>query len=117
MNDLLHHFLEQRPWGNFEQFTLNESSTVKIITVEMGQAFSLQKHEKRSEFWKILSGEGYITHGEVREQVEVGKSYLLPEGTIHRMEATGAPVVFLEIAFGTFEESDIERLDDKYGRH
>lgn len=117
MNDLLHHFLEQRPWGNFEQFTLNEASTVKIITVEMGQAFSLQKHKKRSEFWKILSGEGYITHGEVREAVEIGKTYLLPEGTLHRIEAVGAPVVFLEIAFGTFDESDIERQEDKYGRN
>ncbi len=116
MNDLLHHFLEQRPWGTFEQFTLNESSTVKIITVECGQAFSLQKHNHRSEFWKILSGEGFITHGETKEPLEVNKSYFLPEGTLHRIEATTSPVVFLEIAFGTFDETDIERLEDNYGR-
>ena len=116
MNDLLHHFTEKRPWGNFEQFTLNEVSTIKIITVDAGQAFSLQKHKKRSEFWKILSGEGFITHGEEREPVEIGKLYSLPTGFLHRMESTTSPVVFLEIALGEFDESDIERLEDKYGR-
>jgi mannose-1-phosphate guanylyltransferase/mannose-1-phosphate guanylyltransferase/mannose-6-phosphate isomerase len=117
MNELLHHFREQRPWGNFEQFTLNEVSTVKIITVQIGQAFSLQTHTSRSEFWKIIGGEGYITHGDVRELVEVGKLYALPQGTLHRMESTTSPIVFLEVALGHFDESDIERLEDKYGRH
>ncbi len=116
MNELLHYFTEQRPWGNFEQFTLNEVSTVKIITVSAHQAFSLQKHSKRSEFWKVLSGEGFITHGEIREPVEVGRLYALPCGALHRMEAESKSIVFLEIALGDFDEADIVRLEDKYGR-
>ena len=116
MNELLHYFIEQRAWGNFEQFSLNENSTVKIITVNEHQAFSLQKHSQRSEFWKVLSGDGYITHGETREPVEVGKLYRLPCGTLHRMEAEKSPIVFLEIALGEFDENDIVRLEDKYGR-
>ncbi len=116
MNQLLHHFIEQRPWGNFEQFTLNEVSTVKIITVSAHQAFSLQKHSNRSEFWKVLSGEGCITYGDIRELVEVGRVYALPCGAVHRMEAESIPIVFLEIALGNFDESDIIRLEDKYGR-
>jgi mannose-6-phosphate isomerase-like protein (cupin superfamily) len=116
MEKLLNHFTEKRPWGNFEQFTLNEVSTVKIITVEAGQAFSLQKHTKRSEFWKVISGEGFITYGETKDVVEIGRLYELPVGTLHRMEATNAPIIFLEIALGEFDEKDIERLEDKYGR-
>ncbi len=116
MNELSHHFTEERPWGKFEQFTLNEVSTVKIITVNVGQAFSLQKHTKRSEFWKIISGKGFITHGEIREDIEIGKLYALPLGALHRMEATDACIVFLEIALGEFDENDIERLEDNYGR-
>ncbi len=116
MNELSHHFIEERPWGKFEQFTLNEISTVKIITVNKGEAFSLQKHTQRSEFWKIISGDGFITHGETKEAVEVGKLYALPLGTLHRMEAINAPLVFLEIALGEFDEKDIERLSDNYGR-
>jgi len=116
MTELLHHFSEERPWGGFEQFTLNEASTVKIITVNPGQAFSLQRHKGRSEFWKVLSGDGYITHGDVREAVIIGELYTLPKETLHRMESLLAPIIFLEIAFGVFDESDIERLEDKYGR-
>lgn len=116
MSELLHHFIEKRPWGNFEQFTLNEVSTVKIITVDEGQAFSLQRHSKRSEFWKVLSGAGFITHGDVREEVVPGTLYSLPCGTLHRMEATTSPIVFLEVATGEFDEQDITRLEDNYGR-
>lgn len=116
MNQLLHHFQEQRPWGNFEQFTLNEISTVKIITVETGQAFSLQTHKKRSEFWKVLGGEGFVTHGDQREPVEIGKLYILPQGALHRMESTTSPIIFLEVALGDFDENDIERIEDNYGR-
>ena len=50
---------EQRPWGNFERFTLNEKTTVKIITVNAGEELSLQKHNNRTEFWKIISGSGF----------------------------------------------------------
>ena len=32
----------EKPWGGFEQFTLNEISTVKILTIKPGQTFSLQ---------------------------------------------------------------------------
>ena len=38
---------DERPWGAFERFTLNEPSTVKIITVNAGQTLSLQRHEHR----------------------------------------------------------------------
>ena len=54
---------EDRPWGSFERFTLNEPSTVKIITVKSGEAFSLQKHKGRDEWWKILQGDGTATIG------------------------------------------------------
>lgn len=117
MKDTLeHHFTEQRPWGQFEQFTLNEQSTVKIITVAPGQGFSLQKHANRDEFWKVIAGTGFITLNETREPVQVGQLYALPRGTIHRMESTDEAIVFLEVAMGTFDENDIERLEDKYGR-
>ncbi|MDQ5962419.1 MAG: mannose-6-phosphate isomerase [Patescibacteria group bacterium] len=116
IDKLEHHFVEQRPWGQFEQFTLNQVSTVKIITVAPGQGFSLQRHTKRDEFHKVLSGKGFITLNNDRTPVEVGKVYTIPRGTIHRMEATDEPIIFLEVAMGEFDEGDIERLEDNYGR-
>jgi len=107
---------EDRPWGSFERFTLNEPSTVKIITVNSGEAFSLQKHKGRDEWWKILSGNGIVTVGGAKKSLSAGDMYFLPRGTEHQVEAGTASVVFLEIAFGEFDENDIVRISDRYGR-
>ncbi|MDE2188341.1 MAG: phosphomannose isomerase type II C-terminal cupin domain [Patescibacteria group bacterium] len=109
-------YREERPWGSFERFTLNEPCTVKIITVKAGEAFSLQKHADRDEWWKIISGDGTIELGEVKEPLEVGAKYFVPRGTLHRITAGQSAVVFLEIAFGDFSEDDIVRVNDRYGR-
>lgn len=105
-----------RPWGQFERFTLNEESTVKIITVNAGEKLSLQTHEKREEFWRVISGYGTVTVGDVVEDAHPGDEFFIPTGTQHRVEGGEEGLAFLEIAFGTFDESDIKRLDDAYGR-
>ncbi|MES3030846.1 MAG: phosphomannose isomerase type II C-terminal cupin domain [Patescibacteria group bacterium] len=115
MNEITY-YKEERPWGSFEQFAKNEPVTVKIITVKAGEAFSLQTHEKREEFWRALSGEGKITFGETIEDIQVGKDYHIKTGMKHRIEAGASDVVILEVARGVFDEDDIIRLDDKYGR-
>jgi mannose-6-phosphate isomerase-like protein (cupin superfamily) len=107
---------EERPWGSFERFTLNEPSTVKIITVNAGEAFSLQKHKGRDEWWKILGGDGKVTIGGTKKELQTGEEYFVPRGTEHRIEAGTSLVFFLEISFGDFDEGDITRLDDRYGR-
>jgi mannose-6-phosphate isomerase-like protein (cupin superfamily) len=107
---------EKRPWGGFVEFTRNEPSTVKIINVNPHEALSLQKHSKRSEWWYVLSGEGTITDGKDRLKAEAGKTYWIPAQTEHRMEAADRALCILEISFGTFEDEDIVRLEDKYGR-
>ena len=109
-------YREERPWGSFERFTLNEPSTVKIITVNSGEAFSLQKHRDRDEWWRILSGNGKAVVGGTKKDIKVGDEYFLPRGTEHRIEAGDSAVVFLEISFGVFDENDIVRIDDRYGR-
>lgn len=105
-----------RPWGHFEQFTANEASTVKVITVQKGEALSLQTHKHRDEFWRILSGTGTVTIGDSVQPVSVGDQVYCPRTTQHRAEAGAEDLVFLEIAFGDFDENDIVRLEDKYYR-
>ncbi|MDO8590567.1 MAG: phosphomannose isomerase type II C-terminal cupin domain [bacterium] len=110
-------YTEDRPWGSFTKFTTNnEPVTVKIITVKAGQAFSLQSHEKRDEFWRIISGDGFITIGDVRKPVQTNGNYEIPPNTKHRIEAGSHAVVLLEISRGEFDENDIVRFEDKYGR-
>ena len=105
-----------RPWGGYERFTLEEPTTVKIITVKSGEAFSLQTHAHRDEFWRVISGEGVVTIGEEKHEAKSGESFFAPRGTAHRAEATGEDLVLLEISFGDFDENDIIRLQDRYGR-
>jgi len=116
MEDLPQYEKDIRPWGNFERFTLNETSTVKIITVNPGEAFSLQVHANRDEFWRIVSGSGTVYLNGSSHPAKSGDSFYCPRGTEHRAMAGEEPLVFLEIAFGVFNESDITRLEDKYGR-
>lgn len=116
MEGLDHYEKEERPWGNFERFTLNEKSTVKIITVRPGEAFSLQSHKHRGEFWRILAGSGVVTLDTHEQRIHAGESFFSPEGHEHRMEGGPEGLTFLEIAFGDFDENDVTRLEDKYGR-
>ncbi len=109
-----HH--EDRPWGNEDWFTINEPSTVKLITVKAGEAFSLQTHQQREEFWHIISGAGIVHIGDKELALVPGNNYFVPKETAHRITATGADVTLLEIAIGAFDENDITRLDDRYGR-
>jgi mannose-6-phosphate isomerase len=114
--DLPHRGRDERPWGGFEQFTKSEVSTVKILTVRAGAQFSLQRHKSRDEFWRILSGSGTVTVGDVQHPVQAGGEFFIPHATLHRAKAGDNDLQILEISFGEFDESDIERLEDDYGR-
>lgn len=109
-------YFEERPWGRFIKFTENEKTTVKIITVKAGEAFSLQYHNHRSEFWHIISGGGTAYIGNNKVEIVPGKDILITEKTSHRVHAGKNDVIFLEISLGEFDENDITRLQDDYGR-
>lgn len=115
--DILSQYLkENRPWGHFERFTKNESTTVKILTLNPEQEFSLQEHEHRTEFWKIIAGEGIVILGEKESTANIGDEFLVEPKMLHRAEAGGEGMKILEISFGEFDEEDIERVEDNYGR-
>jgi|SRR5581483_2088417 len=106
-----------RPWGRFEQFCLNEPVTVKIITVEPGAVLSLQRHAHRSELWVALDPTLQVEVEGKTWQPAVGERVWIPAGAAHRLAAPGERGGrILEISFGHFDEDDIERLADQYGR-
>ena len=106
----------QKPWGKFEQFTHNESTTIKILSVGRGEAFSLQYHNNRNELWRIISGAPEITIGESVVIGKRGDEFEIPPKTKHRVRSLETDTEILEISFGDFDEEDIVRLEDKYGR-
>jgi len=107
---------DKRPWGNFRQFTLNEKSTIKILTINPHHSPSVQKHKNRSEFWVMLDNPAKITIGKKNFKAKKGDEILIKKGQVHTAEAYSKPSRILEISFGKFDEKDIIRLKDKYGR-
>jgi mannose-6-phosphate isomerase-like protein (cupin superfamily) len=116
MDGLTHYDKDERPWGEFERFTMNELSTVKLITVKSKQELSLQTHEHRDEFWRVISGSGTVRIGERTADARPHDTFFVPRKTEHRVAAGDEGLVFLEIAFGAFNENDIHRIADNYGR-
>lgn len=109
-------FLEKRPWGEELWITRNTPSMVKIITVLPGESLSLQYHHNRDEYWRILSGDGRAQIGEETIELKTGTDCYVPRETKHRLHGGSSTLVLLELAFGDFDEKDIVRLEDKYGR-
>lgn len=116
MEGLSNYEKEIRPWGNFERFTLNEKTTVKVISVNPNQELSLQKHQHRDEVWKILSGSGTVTVQDAKTTAKSGDTFHIARGDLHRVAGGPEGLQFLEIALGEFDEHDITRLEDRYGR-
>lgn len=106
----------KRPWGEFRQFTHNESSTVKIITVAPHEELSLQFHNKRMEFWRVLRGNPILTIDEKIIEAHEGEEFEIPVQVKHRIKGGDTVSQILEISLGDFDEDDITRLEDRYGR-
>lgn len=109
-----------KPWGSFDQFVLNTQCTVKILTCNPGQKLSLQRHTHRDEFWVALDfGVVVELDGQILTPDKGGQIWL-PSGSTHRLSCDASrahPVRVMEISLGTFDEGDIERLEDVYGRN
>ena len=116
--------IEERPWGTFEILESTDDYVIKRIVVNPKQQLSLQKHEKRSETWTVVSGEGVAIADQLYEnnpaqrKMKVGWILKIPVGYVHRMmNRKDKPLVFIEVQTGeAFEEDDILRFEDDYGR-
>jgi len=109
---------EERPWGNYEILKKENGFWVKRIEVNPGQRLSLQKHHKRTETWVIVEGNGIVQLGNKEIEVKRGSNINVKVEEAHRITNKGnTPVVFIEIAFGSYlEEDDIVRIEDDYNR-
>ena len=117
---------EERPWGRFEVLssfkeksdTSETSIVIKKIMVHPSKRFSLQSHEGRNETWIFISGFGEAIVGEKIMALKEGEVIKIPKKTKHRVTNTDAtaPLVFVEISTGNFDENDITRYEDDFGR-
>lgn len=107
-----------RPWGDFEILSKINGLIIKRITVKPNKKLSYQSHEKRAEHWFIISGQGKITLDDIIHEVKTGNSIDIPILAKHRIENTSEKenLILIEISTGDFDESDIVRYEDDFGR-
>ncbi|MBT4485718.1 MAG: phosphomannose isomerase type II C-terminal cupin domain [Candidatus Latescibacteria bacterium] len=109
---------DHRPWGNYQVLSDEPDHKVKRIVVYPGKRLSLQKHKHRAEHWYIVSGEAIVTLDERQIPLEKGSAVDIPLEAVHRIMNPGTEnLVFIEVQTGdSFDEDDIERLEDDFGR-
>ena len=115
----------ETPWGK-EFLVLGGDGapvTVKVIWVNPGECLSLQSHQDRDEQWTILSNHGGTVTIEtpsgavLNDAAQQGAVHRVRKGMRHRLTApSDHPLAVLEVAFGPFDQNDIKRFEDKYGR-
>ncbi len=109
------------PWGRHRILTTNlrQSQQKKILEINPDEMISLQSHQHRAEQWVILQGTGELTVGNEKRIIFPKETVWFPAGTKHRIHNGNlySIMVILEIQTGTsFDENDITRYEDKYGR-
>jgi mannose-1-phosphate guanylyltransferase/mannose-6-phosphate isomerase len=107
----------ERPWGSFKQYANNQDCTVSLMTVLPGQRLSLQSHTGRAELWIVIDDGALVQVGEDIRAYKAGDEIWIPANERHRLGCAGAkPIRVLEVAFGNWQQEDIERYDDDYKR-
>lgn len=109
---------ERRPWGDSRLLFQNQGEakvTAKILTVLPHSRLSLQKHSLRSEYWFVMEGDAEVSMGGADLVLHPGETIHIPRGTTHRL-GSGNGTRVLEVSTGLFDEGDIVRLEDDYGR-
>ena len=111
-------YIEQRPWGQFENLLDADYCKVKQIIIKPGQAPSYQYHYKRSEVYVIIKGKALIKLDGIEKEYNVGDTVIIPVLTKHKVTNAGnEDLIFIEVQHGEyFGEDDIVRLEDSYGR-
>ena len=109
-----HH--EDRPWGSFENHAHRDDWHLKVITIHDGKRTSLQHHDKRKETWVVVEGTISATVGDMEVTLTEGGVIVVNTKEKHRIHAIGGNAKLVEVSLGFFDEDDIVRHEDDYGR-
>lgn len=108
-----------RPWGFFKITLKTPHSQTKILHIFPKQQLSLQKHEKREEYWVIAKGQAEVTLGSSVKKMHEGSYVFIPKGCWHRLRNISGKdnLIVSEVQLGSyFGEDDIIRKTDDYNR-
>ena len=137
----------KRPWGGFfvisennaqdfanlyfnglntEELKVSGKLSPKILIIAPNKRLSWQYHLRRSEIWKVVSGEIKVvtSHDDIERKEEIlkeGDEIRLSQGERHRIIGGNNYAVVAEIwihtdKYNPSDEDDIVRVQDDYGR-
>lgn len=100
-----------RPWGYYRVLHEDDGVKVKELTVDPGKSLSMQRHNKRSEFWLIASNKGMIKFETELQSLNKHEHIHIAANTWHQLyNPFNEPCKVIEIQYGIeCIENDIER--------
>ena len=107
-----------RPWGAYYVIHDEKNYKLKKIHVKPGERLSYQYHNLRSETWVVVKGSGLVTLNDKDIRLKYGDTITIPKLSRHRVfNDKKDDLIFIEVQTGdSFEEPDIVRVQDDYGR-
>ena len=107
----------QKPWGNYTDFIREPSVVVKEITVSPGKRLSLQSHNKRKEYWIVISGKGIAVLDDAQIHLHSGSVIYVDFKQKHRIiNDSDSLLRIAEVQLGECLETDVVRYEDDFGR-
>jgi mannose-6-phosphate isomerase-like protein (cupin superfamily) len=119
---------ESKPWGTYKVLDqtplIDETDSpysnfkIKKLVVLPKKRLSYQKHNERSEHWTVVKGNAKVLLDGETFFLNEGESIYIPRFSAHRLEneSETKKLVIIEVQYGICLESDIERLEDDWGR-
>lgn len=113
-------FWMPKPWGCHAVVHEADGLAVKVLFVSAGEELSWQTHRLRSEKWTVIAGfceAGCWQEGEDSSffHMQEGDVLFVPKGWVHTVRAIEDTTI-VEVIEGVYDEDDIVRLSDRYGR-
>lgn len=95
----------------------NRAQSLAEAVVPAGARTLLHRHRESEELYHVTAGEGVLTLGSERLKVSPGDTALIPPGTPHCIEATGAEALrILCCSSPAYRHEDTEILETRAGK-
>jgi len=100
-----------RPWGYYRVLYDIPGTKVKELVVDSGKQLSMQRHQMRSEYWKVTEGMARVVNDTGSTTLGVHGSYFVARTEWHQLtNPFSGPCKIVEIQYGPeCTEEDIER--------
>ena len=110
----------EREWGHYRDLYTGNGFAVKELVLNPHSKLSMQRHQKRSETWNLVSGKAHVLMSQRNEPADPARYDLtppnpvdIPVGVWHQgINSSNEPAHIIEVWKGAeLTEDDIERQD------